>query len=134
MPRTPRQGSVALNVDGDHSQSSSNGLSGQGHRLLKVGIALLLLPSFAGFALPNFTVPNLGRSVHSLSAFSGVLLLTLGLLWPRLNLGTTSSRIAFWFLIYSDFAIVAAFLMAGVWGAGNTIIVHIPRLPAHYGA
>ena len=55
-------------------------------------------------------------------SFSGVLLLTLGLLWPRLNLGATTSRIAFWFLIYSDFATVAAFLMAGVWGAGNSII------------
>jgi hypothetical protein len=30
--------------------------------------------------------------------------------------------IAFWFLIYSDFATVAAFLMAGIWGAGNSIM------------
>jgi (hydroxyamino)benzene mutase len=102
--------------------NSSNMLSRQGHRLLQVGIALFLFTSFEGFAIPYFTVPNLGRSVHTLSAFSGVLLLTLGLLWSRLDLGATTSRIAFWFLIYSDFAIVAAFLMAGVSGAGNSII------------
>jgi hydroxylaminobenzene mutase len=60
--------------------------------------------------------------VHTLSAFSGVLMLALGLVWPRLNLGATTSRIAFWFLMYSDFATVAGFLMAGVWGAGNSII------------
>jgi len=90
--------------------------------LLQTGVALFLFTSFEGFAVPHFTVPNLGRSVHTLSAFSGVLLLTLGLVWPRLNLGATSSRIAFWFLIYSDLATVAAFLMAGVWGAGNSII------------
>jgi hydroxylaminobenzene mutase len=78
--------------------------------------------SFQGFAVPYFTVPNLGRSVHTLSAFSGVLLLTLGLLWPRLDLGATSSRIAFWFLIYSVFATVATFLLAGVWGAGSSIM------------
>ena len=97
-------------------------LTRQGHRLLQVGVALFLFTSFEGFAVSHFTVPNLGRSVHTLSAFSGVLLLTLGLLWPRLNLGATPSRIAFWFLIYSDFATVAAFLMAGVWGAGNSIM------------
>ena len=66
--------------------------------------------------MPYFAVPNLGRSVHTLGAFSGVSLLTLGLLWPRLNLDATPSRIAFWFLIYSDFATLAAFLMAA--GAG----------------
>ncbi len=102
--------------------NASNLLSRQGHRLLQTGVALFLFTSFEGFAVPHFTVPNLGRSVHTLSAFSGVLLLTLGLVWPRLNLGATSSRIAFWFLIYSDLATVAAFLMAGVWGAGNSII------------
>ena len=32
------------------------------------------------------------------------------------------SRVAFWFLIYSDFATMVAFMMAGVWGAGNSIM------------
>jgi hydroxylaminobenzene mutase len=48
-----------------------------------------------------------------------VLLLAMGLLWPKLNLGTTASRIAFWFLLYSGLAIDAAYVMAAVWGAGN---------------
>ena len=92
----------------------------QGHRLLQVGVALFLFTSFEGFAIPYFTVPHLALSVHSLSALLGVLLLALGLLWPRLNLGGTTSRIAFWFLVYSAIAIVAAYLMAGIWGAGNS--------------
>ena len=54
-------------------------LSRQGHRLLQIGVFLFLFTSFEGFAVPYFTVPNLGRSVHTLSAFTGVLLLTLGL-------------------------------------------------------
>jgi hypothetical protein len=33
-----------------------------------------------------------------------------------------TSRVAFWFLIYSDLATITAFLMAGIWGAGNSII------------
>ena len=100
----------------------SNMLSRQGHRLLQIGVALFLFTSFEGFAVPYFAVPNLGRSVHTLSAFSGVLLLALGLLWPKLILGAAAAQIAFWFLIYSDLAIVASFLMAGVWGAGSSII------------
>ena len=101
--------------------NSSKMLPRQGHRVLQVGVALFLFTSFEGFAVPYFTAPNLGRSAHTLGAFSGVLLLTLGLLWPRLDLGATTSRIAFWFQIYSDFATAAAFLMAGIWGAGNSI-------------
>jgi (hydroxyamino)benzene mutase len=102
--------------------SSSNMLSRQGHRLLQVGIALFLFTSFEGFAVPQFAVPNLGRSVHTLTAFSGVLLLALGLTWPRLMLGVVTARIAFWFLIYSNLATVVAFLLAAIWGAGNSIM------------
>ena len=97
-------------------------LSHQGHRLLQLGVALFLFTSFEGFAVPYFAAPNLGRSVHTLSAFVGVLLLALGLVWPRLNLGVAAARIAFWFLIYSSLVTIASFLLAAVWGAGNTII------------
>ena len=33
-----------------------------------------------------------------------------------------AARIAFWFLIYSSLVTIASFLLAAVWGAGNTII------------
>jgi hydroxylaminobenzene mutase len=80
--------------------NSSDTLSLQGHRLLQIGVALFLFTSLEGFAVPHFAVPSLGRSVHTLGAFSGVILLTLGLLWPSLNLGAAASRIAFWLFIY----------------------------------
>jgi len=104
------------------NMSAASLLSRQGHRLLQVGVALFLFTSFEGFAIPSFAVPNLGRSVHTLCAFLGVLLLALVLVWPRLNLGATTVRIALWFLIYSALAIVAAFLLGAVWGAGNSIM------------
>jgi (hydroxyamino)benzene mutase len=97
----------------------TNSLSRQGHHLLQIGVALLLFTSFEGFAIPYVAVPQLGRSVHSLSALLAVLLLALGLLWPRLRLSASSSRITFWLLVYSGFAIVAAFLLASLWGAGS---------------
>jgi (hydroxyamino)benzene mutase len=97
-------------------------LSRQGHPLLQVGVALLLFTSFEGFAIPYVAAPRLGLSVHTLGGLEVVLLLALGLLWPKLNLGATTSWIAFWLLIYSTFAILAAYLMASVWGAGNETI------------
>jgi hypothetical protein len=92
-------------------------LSRQGHRLLQIGVGLFLFTSFEGFAIPYLAAPGLGRSVHTLSAFQGVFLLSLGLAWPKLILGAKTSRIAFWLLIYSSFAILAAFVMTGVWGS-----------------
>jgi len=97
-----------------------NPLMHQGHRLLQIGVTLLLFTSFEGFAIPLFTVPLLGRSAHSLSALLAVILIALGLSWPRLNLGRAASWIAFWLLIYSGLAITAAFLIAGIWGAGKS--------------
>src|SRR5579864_7051100 len=92
----------------------------QGRRLLQVGVALLLATSCEGFAIPHFASPLLGRSAHSLMALLAVLLLAMGLLWPKLNLGSSAAQLAFWFLIYSGLAIVAAFLMAAFWGAGQS--------------
>jgi hydroxylaminobenzene mutase len=100
--------------------NASSRLSRQGHRLLQVGVALLLFTSFEGFAIPYVAAPRLGLSVHTLSALLSVLLLALGLVWPRLDLGATASGLAFWFLVYSSLAIIAAYVMAAIWGAGNT--------------
>ncbi|MBZ9842443.1 hypothetical protein LB515_11595 [Mesorhizobium sp. CA15] len=94
-------------------------LSRQGHRLLQIGVALLLFSSFEGFAIPYLAAPRLGLSAHTLSGLEAVLLLALGLLWERLNLSAAASRVAFWLLIYSALAILAAYVMASVWGAGN---------------
>ena len=95
-------------------------LSRQSHRLLQAGVALFLLTSFEGFGIPVFAAPRLGLSANSLMALLGVLLITMGLLWPKLNLGAVASRLAFWLLIYSSFAIVAAYLLGAIWGAGNS--------------
>jgi (hydroxyamino)benzene mutase len=100
--------------------NTSDPLMRQGHRLLQIGVALFLFTSFEGFAIPYFAAPLLARSAHSLAALLGVILIALGLLWPRLNLAKAVSRIAFWFLVYSGLAITAAFLIAGIWGAGKS--------------
>ncbi len=97
-------------------------LSRQGHRLIQVGIALFVFSALEGFTISYLASPRLGLSVHTLSGLEGVIVLALGLMWPRLNLGAATSRIAFWFFVYSAFATLIPYVMAAVWGAGNSTI------------
>src|SRR5262249_55517673 len=91
----------------------------QGQRLLQIAVGLLLFASFEGFGISSFAAPRLGLSAHTLSALQSVLLLALGLTWTKLKLGDVASRIAFWLLVYSTFAILAAYVLGAYWGAGN---------------
>src|SRR5262249_26027920 len=102
--------------------STSAMLTRQGHRLLQIGVALLLFSSLEGFAIASLPIPRLGLSVHTLSALQGVVLIALGLLWPRLVLGARMARIAFWLLVYSTLATLLPYVLAAVWGAGSSII------------
>jgi hydroxylaminobenzene mutase len=114
----------------------NSSLSRQGQRLLQIGIVLILYSSFGGFAIPYLSSPRIGLSVHTLSALQGILFLALGLVWPRLSLSAAKSRIAFWFLIYSAFAILAAYTIAAILGVGNETIVLMGELPhgLHHGS
>jgi hydroxylaminobenzene mutase len=114
----------------------NSSLSRQGQRLLQIGIVLILYSSFGGFAIPYLSSPRIGLSVHTLSALQGILFLALGLVWPRLSLSAAKSRIAFCFLIYSAFAILAAYTIAAILGVGNETIVLMGELPhgLHHGS
>jgi hydroxylaminobenzene mutase len=102
--------------------SSAIALSRQGHRLVQIGVALFLFVTLQGLLIQNFAVPSLGRAAHTLSLSTGLVLVALGVVWPRLALGATVTRIAFWFLVYSLLATIVAFLLAAIWGAGNTVL------------
>jgi hydroxylaminobenzene mutase len=58
-----------------------------------------------------------------------VLLLALGLVWPKLALGNPASRVAFWCLVYSTFSILAAYTVAAIWGVGIETIRLMGELP-----
>jgi len=103
--------------------------------LLQLGIVLILYASFEGFVIPYVGSPRIGLSVHTLAALQSILLLALGLLWNRLELGVAAARIAFWCLVYSTFAILAAYTIAAVSGVGIETIVLAGELPhgLHHG-
>ena len=104
-------------------------LTRQGQRLLQVGMLLLLYSSVEGFVIPVLASPRIGLSVHTLSAYQGVLLMTQGLLWHRLKLGTGASSVAFWCAILGALAILAAYTVAAAWGVGNETIKLAGELP-----
>jgi (hydroxyamino)benzene mutase len=104
-------------------------LSRQGQRLLQFGIVLILYSSFDGLVIPYFGSQRIGLSVHTLSAYQGVFLLAQGLLWSRLRLGATASRVAFWCSIYATLAILVAYTIAAIWGVGNETIRLMGELP-----
>jgi hydroxylaminobenzene mutase len=68
--------------------------------------------------------------VHTLSALQGIFLLAVGLLWPKLNLGISASLIAFWLFIYGAGSILAAYVIAAIWGVGIETIALMGELPA----
>jgi hydroxylaminobenzene mutase len=104
-------------------------LAREGHWLLQIGMALLVYSSLDGFVIPYLGSPRIGLSVHTLSAYQGVLLLTQGFLWTRLSLGVAASRVAFWCLLHETFAILAAYTVAAAWGVGNETIQLMGELP-----
>jgi hydroxylaminobenzene mutase len=104
-------------------------LTRQGHRLIQLGAALLLFAALEGFIIPALPVPHLGLSVHTLAGLEAVIFLALGLTWPRLRLGATAARVAFWTYVYSSFATLVPYTLAALWGAGNTTI-HLAAGPA----
>jgi len=90
--------------------------------MLQIGIAHWVFSGLEGFVIPRLRSPALGLSVHTLSGLQGVMMLALGLLWPRLRLGATASRIAYGTYIYCSLATLVPYVLAAVWGAGNTTI------------
>jgi hydroxylaminobenzene mutase len=92
-------------------------------------MALFLFSSLDGFAIPLLASPRIGLSVHTLSALQAVMLLAIGLLWPKLNLSPRASKIAFWCWLYSTLAILAAYTVAAFWGVGIETISLMGELP-----
>ena len=96
--------------------------SRHGHRLLQLGVSLVLFALVVGLGVSHFTVPRLALSAHLIGILQGILLISLGQLWPKLSLGPVASRVAFWLLVYGCVAALTANLLGAAWGAGNSII------------
>ena len=96
--------------------------SSQSQRLLQIGFAVLLAAALLGLVIPQFAVPRLALSAHLIGILQGILLMVVGLLWPRLNLTPKQLQLVFWLVVYQAIAAPLSNLLAAAWGAGNSII------------
>lgn len=101
---------------------TSDWSSRQGHRLLQLGMLVFLIALLVGLAVSQFAVPRLGLSAHLIAIMQGLFLMVSGLLWPKLQLTRAMARAAFWLAVYGCFAAWTANVLAGVWGAGNSML------------
>lgn len=101
---------------------TSDWSSRQGHRLLQLGMLVFLIALLVGLAVSQFAVPRLGLSAHLIGIMQGLFLMVSGLLWPKLQLTRAMARAAFWLAVYGCFAAWTANVLAGVWGAGNSML------------
>ncbi len=93
-----------------------------GHRLLQLGVVLLLAGLVVGILVPQFAVPRLALSTHLLAVMQGILLMVLGVIWPRLKLAPSTSVVGICLLAYGCLAAWTANLLGAVWAAGNTLL------------
>lgn len=86
--------------------------------LLQLGVLLFLLGLFTGFAVPMFVMPRMGLASHLEGLLNGLLLIALGMMWPRLQLGPRVQALTFWLAVYGAFANWFATLLSAATGAG----------------
>jgi (hydroxyamino)benzene mutase len=90
-----------------------------GHRMLQLGMLLFLIGLLTGFAIPALANPRMGLASHLEGVMNGILLMVLGLVWPRLRLGRAAKGWTFGLAVFASFANWCATLLAAAWNAGG---------------
>ncbi len=91
-------------------------------KLLLAGVILLLLGLVTGLGVGMMENPRMGLSSHMQGITNGLLLVGMGLLWPRLAMGDRALATLFWLSLYGTYANWLATLLAGIWGAGHKMM------------
>ncbi|MBI2436005.1 MAG: hydroxylaminobenzene mutase [Candidatus Hydrogenedentes bacterium] len=91
----------------------------QGRTILAWGMLLFLLGLLTGILVPHFAVPRLGLSAHIAGVQNGLVLLIIGLLWPKLVLGPALLLLARAFSILGMYLLWLALLLCALWSAGR---------------
>jgi hydroxylaminobenzene mutase len=91
-------------------------------RLLSLGVLLILLGFLSGLLIPILANPRMGLSSHIEGVMSGMLLILMGIIWPRLSLGDRAMKVTSLLLIYGAYANWANPLLAAAWAAGGSMM------------
>lgn len=85
--------------------------------LLQLGAVLFLFGLVTGLVVPLLAIPRMGLSSHLEGLFNGIVLMVLGLMWSRLQLGAGLQGLTFALAVYGAFANWAATLFSAATGA-----------------
>ena len=94
-----------------------HGVNGPDRVLMRAGVLLFFIGLLTGLAVPLMQLPRMALSSHLEGVMNGMLLIILGLLWPRLTLPTWAGTATFWLALYGTFANWLATLLSAAWGA-----------------
>ena len=94
----------------------------RGHRLLQLGMLLFLAGLLTGFVIPALANPRMGLASHLEGVINGMLLVLLGLLWPRLRLAPTARSATFVLALIGTAANWGTTLLAAAWDAGGSMM------------
>ena len=89
-------------------------------RLCWFGVLLMLFGLATGAFIPLFVSARQGLSAHMAGVQNGIVLTVLGLLWPKLRLGSRQQRLAALASVFSLYAIWIALLLAAAFGTSRS--------------
>jgi hydroxylaminobenzene mutase len=92
------------------------------HNLIRLGILLFMLGLVTGLAVQDLANPRMALASHVEGVLSGMLLIVMGLIWPRLNLGSGLLKAAFWLMVYGAYANWGNPLLGAFWAAGSSMM------------
>ena len=95
--------------------------------LLKLGFVLITLGLLTGLIVQKTANPRMALASHLEGVFNGLLLVALGLVWPRLDVAHGWLVAAFWLAVYSTYANWLTTLLASVWNAGRLMPIAAPN-------
>lgn len=93
-----------------------------GRKLIRSGILLFLLALITGFMIPLLQNPRMGLSSHLEGTMNGMLLVIIGLIWPKLILTDKLYRWCYSLALFGTFTNWLTTLLAAVWGAGGEMM------------
>ena len=94
----------------------------QGHRLIWFGVLLFLFGLLTGFGINAMASPRIGLSSHLEGVLNGMLLMVLGLIWPKMVLSQTLLKTGFGLALFGTYTNWGTTLLAAIWGAGLTFM------------
>lgn len=93
----------------------------RGQGLIKWGTVLLALSVLTGFAIPLVSDPVLGLATHIQGLLNAFMLLLVGLIWSRLEIGYLGSVTAYWGLILGAYLTLAVQFACTLLRIGGTV-------------